>query len=73
MALSGLTDTLCKVTSLKVPAMTVYDVATKVLGTEEFLQHNMAELNSGTAFIVLFSQEKPLRWKGINTLTHSKQ
>ena len=47
--------------------MIVYDVATKVLGTEEFLQHNIAELNSGITYIVLFSQEKPLRWKEINT------
>ena len=41
--------------------MIVYDVAAKVLGTEEFPQHNIAELNSGITFIVLFSQEKPLR------------
>ena len=61
MALLGLIDTLCTVASFKVPAMIVYDVATKVLGTEEFLQHNIAELNCGTTFIVLFSQEKPLR------------
>ena len=40
--------------------MIVYDVATKV----------HAGLVSGTTFIVLFSQEKPLRWKQINTHTH---
>ena len=34
--LLGLIDTFCTGASLKVPAMTVYDVATKVLGTEEF-------------------------------------
>ena len=49
--------------------MIVYDVATKVLGTEEFPQHSTTELNSGTTFIVLFSQEKPLQWKEINTHT----
>ena len=59
-ALSGLTNTLCTVASLKVPAMSVYDVATMVLDTELFPQHNIADLNSGIAFIVLFSQEKPL-------------
>ena len=41
--------------------MTVYDVATKVLDTEKFSQHNIADLNSGITFIVLFSQEKPLQ------------
>ena len=41
--------------------MIVYDVATKVLGTELFPQHSIADLNSGITFIVLFSQEKPLQ------------
>ena len=41
--------------------MIVYDVATKV----------HAGLVSGITFIVLFSQEKPLRWKQINTHTHT--
>ena len=41
--------------------MTFYDVTTKVLDTEKFPQHNIADLNSGITFIVLFSQEKPLR------------
>ena len=67
VAFPGLIDTLPTVASLKVPAMIVYDVATKVIGTEEFLQYNIAELNSGITFIVLFSQEKPLRWKETNT------
>ena len=71
MALPGLIDPLCTVASLKLPPMIVFDVATKVLGTEEFLQHNIAELNSGTTLIVLFSQEKPLLWKEINTHTHT--
>ena len=45
--------------------MTVYDVATKVLDTELFPQLNIAGLISGITFIVLLSQEKPLRWKKI--------
>ena len=32
----------------------------KVLGTELFAQHNIADLNSDIAFIVLLSEEKPL-------------
>ena len=51
--------------------MTVYDVATKVLDTELFPPHNIADLISGITFIVLLSQEKPLRWKEINTHTHT--
>ena len=50
--------------------MIAYYVATKVLGTEIFPQHNIVALISGITFIVLFSHEKPLRWKEINT--HSK-
>ena len=60
-ALLGLIDTLCLVATLRLPAMIVYDVATKVLGTEVFPQHNIADMNSRITFIVLFSQEKPLR------------
>ena len=41
--------------------MIVYDVTTKVLDTEIFSQHNIAGLISGFTFVVLFSQEKPLR------------
>ena len=67
VGLPGLIDTLCTVASLKVPAMIVFDVATKLLGTEEFPQHNIAELNTGT---FLFSQDKPLRRKEINIHTH---
>ena len=40
--------------------MTVYDVATKVLDTENFPQHTIADLNSGITLIFLFNQEKPL-------------
>ena len=69
VALLGLIDST--VARLKVPVIIVFDVATKVLGTEEFPQHNIAELNSGTTLIALFSQEKPLRWKEINTHTHT--
>ena len=45
------------VTSLKEPD----DVATKVLDTETFSQGNIAGLISGITFIILFSQNKPLR------------
>ena len=41
--------------------MIVYDVATNVFGTGEFPHHNIADLDSGITFIVLFSQEKPFR------------
>ena len=61
MTLPGLGDTLCMVANLKVPTMIVHDVATKVLDTEIFNQHTIAELTPGITFIVLFSQEKPLR------------
>ena len=61
LALLGLIDTLCRVASLKVPAMIVYNMATKALGTEEFPKHNIADLNPGITFIVLFTQEMPLR------------
>ena len=50
--------------------MIVCDVATKVLDTEIFPQSNIAGLISGITFIILFGQEKPLRWKEINTYTH---
>ena len=46
--------------------MIVFDAETKVLDTEVFSKHNIADLNSGITFILL-SQEKPLGWKGINT------
>ena len=72
VTLPGLIDTLCTVARLKVPAMIVFDVVTKVLGTEGFPQHNIAELNSGTTLIVLLSQEEPSRWKEINTQTHTR-
>ena len=51
----------CTVASLKDPAMIVYDVTTKVLDTEIFPQGNIAGLISSITFIVLLSQEKPLR------------
>ena len=41
--------------------MVVYDMATKVLDTELFPQYNIADLNYGITFNVLFSQVKPLR------------
>ena len=60
MAQPGLIDTVCPVAILKVPAMIVYDVATKLLDTGICPQHNIANLISGKTVIVLFSQEKPL-------------
>ena len=51
--------------------MIVYGVVTKVLGTELFAQHNIADLNSDIAFIVLLSEEKPLAWKKTHTHTHT--
>ena len=53
--------------------MIVYDVATNVLDTEKFPQQTIADLNSDIAFIVLFSQGKLLRWKEINTRTHTAE
>ena len=53
----------CTLANLKVTAMIAYDVATKVLHTEVFYQHNITGLISGILF-VLFSQ-KPLGWKQI--------
>ena len=40
--------------------MNAIDTDIKVLDTEIFLQHTIANLDSGITF-VLFSQEKPLR------------
>ena len=37
--------------------MIVYDVETKVLDTEIFLQHTIADLNSGITFIVFSVRE----------------
>ena len=48
----------CTLASLKVPAMIVYDVATTIFDTEIFPQNGLI---SGITFIVLLSQEKPLR------------
>ena len=50
--------------------MIVFEVETKVIDTETFPQHTIVDLNSGFTIIVLFSQEKPLRLKEINTHTH---
>ena len=56
------------VISLRGPAMIVYDVKTKVLDTEIFPQHTIANLNLWHyIYCFFFSQEKPLRWKEINT------
>ena len=50
--------------------MIAYDVATKLLDTESFPQHNIAGLISGITFIVLFSTT-PLSWKKTHTQTHT--
>ena len=42
--------------------MIVFDAETKILDTEIFPQHTIADLNSGFTTIVLFNQEKPLQW-----------
>ena len=52
--------------------MIAHDIATKVLDTELFPRHAIDDLNSGITFIVLFSQEKPLRRKKINTHTRNQ-
>ena len=65
-AFPGLIDTF-----VQLVAMIVCDVATKVLGTELFPQHSIADLISVIAFIFLFSQEKPSPWKEINTHIHT--
>ena len=46
----------------------------KVLNKELFPQHTIPDLNCGITFIfiVLFSQEKSLRWKEINTHTQTQ-
>ena len=49
--------------------MFVFDMETKVIDAEIFPQHTIVDLNSGIAF-VLFSQDKPLRWKETHTQTH---
>ena len=55
VALPGLTDSFYTLASLKVPAMIAYDVGTKFLDREIFPLHTIADLISGTTFIVLFS------------------
>ena len=44
--------------------MIVYDVATKVLDTELFPQHNIAGLISGITFIVLFQSGETFTVEG---------
>ena len=50
MALPGLT-VFCPVASLKVSAMIAFDVVTKLLDTEKFPPHTIADLNSGLHFM----------------------
>ena len=62
----------CTVVSLKVNSMNVFDVKKKVLDAEIFPQHTIVDLNSGSTFLVLFSQGKPLMLKGSkHTHTHT--
>ena len=68
MALPGLFDTILHSCQLEGPSMIAYDVATKVFDTESFPQDAIADISSGIIFNVLFSQEKQLRQKEINTL-----
>ena len=49
--------------------MIAYDVATKLLDTESFPQHNIAGLISGITFILLSTT--PLSWKKTHTQTHT--
>ena len=51
----------CTVVSLKVLPTIVFEVETKVLDTEMFPQHTIADLNCGITIIVFFSQKKSLR------------
>ena len=51
--------------------MIVYDVTMKVLDTEKFPQHNIADLISGITFIALFQSGKASTVEG-NKHTHTK-
>ena len=54
--------------------MIVYDVATTVLDTESFPQHNIAGLISGIKFIVFFQSGEAFMVEGNkHTHTHTKQ
>ena len=66
VALPDLIDTLAQLpASLKVPAMIVYDVATKVLDTEIFLHHTIVDLNLWY-YIYCFAQSEAFTVK-VNT------
>ena len=60
----------CTVASSKVPAIIVYDLATKVIDTEIFPQHNIAGLISGIAFIVFVQSGEAFTVAG-NKHTHT--
>ena len=55
---------------MKVLSMIVFDAEPKVPDTEIFPQQTIVDLNSDIKFIVLFCQEKHLRWKEINKQTY---
>ena len=61
----------CTVANLKVPAMIIYEVETKVLDTEIFPQHNIAGMISGSTFTVVQSREN-FTVEKINTHTHTR-
>ena len=73
MAFSGLIDTLFHSCYLEGSFYDIFDAETEVFDKEIFPQHTIAELNSGIRFIVLFSQEKPLPRKEINTHTYTQK
>ena len=63
---------VCTVASLKVPAVIVYKVPTKVLDTEIFPQYKIAGLISGITFILLFQSGEAFTVKGNkHTYTHT--
>ena len=57
---------------MKVPDLIVYDVTAKLLDTDSFPQHTIAEVSPGITFIVLVIQEKLLRWKETHTQVHTR-
>ena len=61
----------CTVASLKVPAMNVYDVATKVLDIEIFSQHTIANLNLWH-YIYCFVQSGEVSTVKRNKHTHTR-
>ena len=61
VALPGLIDLLFNICQFESFSRNVFAAETKVLDTKVFPQHTIADLNSRNIFIVLLSQEKPIR------------